>query len=97
MTEKIKKKAKGKTLTENDLQYLAKDYFEDLLKNSPLTFTITREDFKLNKEILSVDTVRADNGDPLPPEDFQLSIQSLNAPDCYWLDSGIFDINIGKQ
>lgn len=97
VTAKLKKEAKGKALTENDLQYLAKDYFEDLLRNSPLTFTITRDDFKLNKEILSIDAVKADNGDPLPTEDFQLSIQSLNDPDCYWLDSGIFDINIGKQ
>lgn len=95
--QKLKKSSRGRDLNENDLQYMAKDYFEDLLRNSPLTFTVIRDDFMHNKEMLRIDSVKADNDDLLSTDDFQLSIQSLNDPDCYWLDSGIFDINIGKQ
>lgn len=97
VAQRLKKQAKGKNLTENDLQYMVKEHFEELLRNSPLTFSIMREDFRRNKEILSIDTVKADNDDMLSTDDFQLSIQSLNDPDCYWLDSGIFDINISNN
>lgn len=92
---RIKKENKGKTLTRRDLQYKTLEYREQLLRNSPLVFTILRDDDD-NKEALTIESIKAENDIELSPSDFQLSIQSLNDPDCYWLDSGVFDINIGK-
>ena len=93
--EKIKDKHKDKLLTKKDLQLLVSEYFEKALKNSPLLFTLYRDNEMENKEDLGIESVIADNDEELSPNDFQLSIQSLNDPDCYWLDSGVFDINIG--
>ena len=92
--EELKRKHKDKKLTEKDLQYLVKDYFDDKLRNAPLTFTIERVDNSENKEELHIISVVDDNKVDLLTSDFLLSIQSLNDPDCYWLDSGVFDINV---
>ena len=94
MKEELKRKHKDKKLTEKDLQYLVKDYFDDKLRNAPLTFTIERVDNSENKEELHIISVVDDNKVDLLTSDFLLSIQSLNDPDCYWLDSGVFDINV---
>lgn len=90
------RKAHPQSLTERDLQYLTKDYVENLLSNIPLKINVLREDIRDDKELLTIDSVVSENGDELSADDFVLTIQSLNDPDCYWLDSGVFDINIGK-
>lgn len=90
----LKRTYKNKKLTDKDLQYLVAEHFDDNLRNSPLTFTIERVDNSENKEELHIVSVVDDNRMDLPVSDFLLSIQSLNDPDCYWLDSGVFDINL---
>ena len=47
-----------------------------------------------NKEHLIITSVIGSELSEVAVNDFTLTIQSLNDPDCYWLDSGEFNINI---
>lgn len=76
------------------LQKRYRDYRSKLLRFSPLQFTIERDDYQDAKEKLKITEVVNSQQETLPVNDFQLCVQSLNDPDCYWLDSGIFEINI---
>lgn len=86
--------AQGQKLTDSNLQYLVREYSDSIMSKAPLTFTLTRDDYEENKEILTIDSVRGTDGEDLNTGDFLLSVQSLNDPECYWLDSGVFNINI---
>lgn len=44
--------------------------------------------------MLTLERVLGDDGEELNIKDFKLEVQSLNDPECYWLDSGEFNINI---
>ena len=59
----------------------------------PLTFNFNR-DLK-NKEVLEIEKVADSTKEELSADDFCLSIQSLNDPDFYWLDMGVYKINQG--
>ena len=76
------------------LQKRYSDYQSKILRFAPLKFTIEREDYFEGKEKLKIVAIENSKQEPLPIGDFQLSVQSLNDPDCYWLDSGSFEINI---
>lgn len=86
--------AKGQILNEGELQYLVRNYCDDLLSHAPMEFEISREDYKENKEYLEISNVIGSDDTDINTQDFSLTIQSLNDPDCYWLDSGVFNINI---
>lgn len=88
--------AKGKKLSERELQYLLRDYCDHIMEQAPLNFTLEREDFEENKEKLIISEVKGNTSEDLNVNDFILSVQSLNDPDCYWLDSGAFNINIAN-
>lgn len=92
--KKIKTKYKDLHLTPEVIQRYYNDYKTKLLLHSPLKFTIEREDYRDEKEKLKITEVENNLKETLSIDDFQLSIQSLNDPDCYWLDSGAFEINI---
>lgn len=66
------------------------------MSNAPFTFTFERDDYDGDKEHLSIVSVEGDSDRDrdIAANDFALTIQSLNDPDCYWLDSGAFNINI---
>ncbi len=81
-------------LSENEKQYLVREYKDKLMSNSPLTFTFEREDFEENPEQVRIASVEGRENTEESVNDFALTIQSLNDPDCYWLDSGAFNINI---
>ena len=83
-----------KKLTDSEKQYLTKEYRSKLMTNAPLTFSIERDDFEENKESLIISAVESGENVDVSVNDFALTIQSLNDPDCYWLDSGVFNINI---
>lgn len=85
---------KKENLTASLKQEYFKEYKDKILKRCPLTFTIERENYKEQKEILSISGIENNNKDTIVSDDFLLSIQSLNDPECYWLDSGAFEINI---
>ena len=59
----------------------------------PLKFNFNR-DLK-NKEVLEIEKVADSTKEELSADDFCLSIQSLNDPDFYWLDMGVYEINQG--
>jgi len=86
--------AQGQKLTDSNLQYLVRSYSDSLMEKAPLTFTLSRDDYQENKEVLTIDAVKGATDDSLNTSDFILSVQSLNDPECYWLDSGAFNINI---
>lgn len=96
ITSRIKhqKYDEGIELTQQELQVLVKAEKEKILAKCPLTVQLAREDYAESKEKLSLERVSGDSGDDLNSKDFKLEVQSLNDPDCYWLDSGEFNINI---
>lgn len=96
LRQKIEKKYIGMKLTEAKLQYLVKEYKEQLMSKVPLSFTIERQDYEENREQLNISAVEGFDGCDISVNDFALSIQSLNDPDCYWLDSGAFNLNISS-
>lgn len=61
----------------------------------PFTFTIVRENYSQDKELLKIVKVEDRNGSDFPFTNyFSLSIQSMNEEEDYWLDSGAF-VNLG--
>ena len=92
--KKILKAHPDKILSDRERQYLMDQYKEKLLSNAPLTFTFERNDYDDNREHLVISAVEGSDGGEISVNDFSLTIQSLNDPDCYWLDSGEFNINI---
>ena len=94
IAERIRKKYVSEAITEERLQQLLHEYCDRLLARVPLTFTFDRPDYQGDKEHLDIASVTGADGTDCTPADFSLTVQSLNDPDCYWLDSGAFNINI---
>ena len=92
--EKVANAHEEKKLTASEKQFLAKEYRDKLMSKAPLKFTIERVDYDEDKEHLVISSVEGQDNSSISPNDFSLTIQSLNDPDCYWLDSGAFNINI---
>ena len=88
------KSAEGIDLTPQELQILVKAEKERILARCPLTVKVSRDDYRESKERLTLENVAGDDGEELNVKDFKFEVQSLNDPDCYWLDSGEFNINI---
>lgn len=84
-------------LSDSERQYLVGNSVAKIMAAVPLTFTIVREDPEESKERLVIAAIEGRNGTTVSPADFSLTIQSLNDPDCYWLDSGAFNINISAN
>ena len=83
--------------SEGELVEIVNSYCEKLSEKAPLFFTIDRIDYQNDKENLTISNVENANGDIIPVSNFCLTVQSLNDPDCYWLDSGAFNINISSN
>ncbi len=94
ISEKLRHKYADEPLTDSRLQQLLNDYCDRVLTHVPLTVTLERPDYQENKEQLSIASVTGCDGTECQPTDFALTVQSLNDADCYWLDSGAFNINI---
>lgn len=92
--QKIIQSSKSQPLNEGEKNYRLREYKDKLMSNAPLTFMLERPDYKESKEQLIISSVQGANGEDVPVGDFIISVQSLNDPDCYWLDSGAFNINI---
>lgn len=93
---KIKSRNSGIELSKADEQQLVDQYIQRLFDHSPFYVKITRDDYKENKEHLVIENVIDETKSELSASDFLLSIQSLNDPNGYWLDTGAFDTNIAK-
>ena len=82
------------SLSPEQQQRRLREYRNTLLNRGPFKFEIEREDYEENKELLTIASVTDVNGEDLNTKDFMLQVQSINDPQCYWLDSGEFNLNI---
>lgn len=94
MDKLVDKNKNANPLTESIKQDLLKDYCDRILARNPLKVELERDDYEENKELLRISAVEGSDNANIPVSDFSLTVQSLNDPDCYWLDSGAFNINI---
>lgn len=96
--EKLEKRRKQKGESPLDIeqkQTALKAYKDNLLSKRTFEIEIGRENYEEQKEVLNLLSILAsDDKESLDIKDFSLCIQSLNDPDCYWLDSGAFTLNI---
>lgn len=69
---------------------------EKIRRRTPLKIHIVREDYIMDKEQLSIDSVVDKYGDDegLPCNFFKLQVQSLSEDEDFWLDSGAFNLSI---
>ncbi|OQP39819.1 hypothetical protein A4H97_16490 [Niastella yeongjuensis] len=63
-------------------------------RQMPLNMKIAREDYALDKETLSLESVYDNNNNEFPSGYFTLQIQSLSEPENFWLDTGEFILDI---
>jgi hypothetical protein len=68
---------------------------DGLLKNRPLRVTIVR-DKNENIEELKIDNIVDGVGNEKSKNFFSLQVQSMSEIDNYWLDSGIFSLNLNR-
>ncbi|MDR2693350.1 MAG: virulence factor SrfB [Chitinispirillales bacterium] len=66
-----------------------------LLRNRPLKVTIVR-DKNENIEELTIDSIVDGAGNEKSKNFFNLQVQSMSEIDNYWLDSGIFSLNLNR-
>lgn len=78
--------------SEQEIRLLYKQQRDNILKSCPLRFVIERPNYVEDKECLRIYSVEDSNFNLLPSNNFVLSPYSLKDTDCYWLDSGIFNL-----
>ena len=69
---------------------------DKILANMPLKVSIER-DMNEDFELLRVEEVVGNDGTSLPTNFFLLQVQSMSEVENFWLDSGIFSLNISNS
>lgn len=93
---KIEDRVRGRLDEESDLQAIQKGIElekDKILKQLPLKISIER-DISMDVELLKLREVLGQDGNALPLQFFVLQVQSMSELDKFWLDSGIFSLNI---
>ena len=93
---KIEDRIKGRLENENDVnavQMGVNAEKEKIRKKMPLKITISR-DKNEDIELLKIEGIEDCEGNSLPLNFFVLQVQSISEPENFWLDSGIFTLNI---
>lgn len=93
---KIQDRVKGRLDDENDINTLEigiKVEKNKIKSKMPLKVTIER-DYNHDIELLRIEGIEDKDGNTLSSNFFVLQIQSLSEPENFWLDSGIFSLNI---
>ena len=93
---KIEDRVKGNMDNENDVnavQMGVNAEKEKIRRKMPIKITIVR-DKNEDIELLRIDGIEDREGNPVPPNFFALQVQSISEPENFWLDSGIFSLNI---
>lgn len=92
--ERIGEKMMNKySVDENDQQRAAdvlNNEIQRIRRLAPFTFSIVRENYSEDKELLTIESVKDRNGEDLPIKYFSLTVQSMDEAEDYWLDSGAF-------
>jgi hypothetical protein len=93
---RIEDRVKGRLQNENDVntvQMGVNAEKEKIRKKMPLKITISR-DKNEDIELLKIEGIEDCEGKSLPLNFFVLQVQSISEPENFWLDSGIFSLNI---
>lgn len=69
---------------------------EKIRKNMPLKITISR-DINEDIELLRIEEILDKEGNQMNINFFNLQVQSMSEVDDFWLDSGIFSLNINNK
>ncbi|MBA6151518.1 virulence factor SrfB [Gelidibacter maritimus] len=96
--ERLEDRIQGRLENENDVNSLKIGVEEEKRKirsKMPLKVTIER-DKNEDMELLRIEEIGDNEGNPLPKNFFSLQIQSMSELDNFWLDSGIFSLNINN-
>jgi len=95
---KLEDRVKGRLDNENDVNAVQRGVDAEkkkILRNMPLKVTIGR-DMNEDIELLQIEEIVDMEGNRLPNNFFGLQVQSMSEPDNFWLDSGIFSLNINN-
>jgi hypothetical protein len=95
----LEDRVKGRLVDENDfnaIQNGIKAEKTKILRNMPLKITISR-DINEDIELLRIEEVLDKDGNPIKNTFFNLQVQSMSEVDDFWLDSGIFSLNINNS
>lgn len=93
---KLEDRVKGRLDNENDINAVQSGVNaekEKIRKKIPLKVTIER-DKNEDIELLRIEGIEDSEGNSLSPNFFVLQVQSMSEPEEFWLDSGIFSLNI---
>jgi len=93
---KIEDRVKGRLVNENDVnavQLGVNNEKEIIRKKLPIKITISR-DKNEDIEFLQIEGIEDNQGNSLSNNFFELQVQSISEPENYWLDTGIFSLNI---
>jgi len=82
--------------TNDKIEFEIKTLKDRIRKAMPIRVTITR-DFTADIEKLVLDEVVDRDGNTIPKGFFNLRIQSMCEIESYWLDSGIFSLNVSSS
>ena len=96
---KLEDRVRGRVDDENDITAIQKGILDEktrIRKNMPLKVTIERE-FSEDRELLRIEDVTDREGAPISKNFFNLHVQSMSEVDNFWLDSGIFSLNISHS
>ena len=77
----------------NAVQEEVKETLAIMRGNMPLKVVVARN-YSEDKERLSMESIVDKNGNDLPTRFFHLQVQSMSESEDFWLDSGIFLLNI---
>ena len=80
----------------NQVQQEIKKEKDKILRGTPLKITISRE-INEDKEKLTLEEVTDKDGNTLNKNFFLLQVQSMSEVENFWLDSGIFSLNINNS
>ncbi|KAB1157962.1 virulence factor SrfB [Flavobacterium luteum] len=95
----LEDRVKGRLVDENDFNAIQTGIRAEkskILRNMPLKITISR-DINEDIELLRIEEVLDKDGNPIKNTFFNLQVQSMSEVDDFWLDSGIFSLNINNS
>ena len=93
---KLEDRIKGRLDDENDINAVQSGIDAEKTKirqNMPLKVTIER-DMNEDIELLQIEDIEDKDGNSLSKNFFSLQVQSMSEVEDFWLDSGIFSLNI---
>jgi hypothetical protein len=96
---KLEDRVKGRLINMNDANAVQKGVDAEKVKirqNMPIKVSIAR-DINEDIELLRIEEVFDRNGNALNSNFFSLQVQSMSEVENFWLDSGIFSLNINNS